>query len=183
MRSRHAPKRPVPLPKLWLMTDERMGDALLRALWALPRGSGVVFRHYSLPQCERRALFKVVRRLAKARRLVISLAGPAPLAVAWKAHGSHGRHRGALTAPVHSIPERVAAERSGAALIFVSPLFATASHPGGRALGRLQFGNMVRGAKAPIIALGGMTKQRARAAKGLGIYGWAAIDGLMQKPR
>ena len=42
-------------PSRWLMTDERMGDRLTPTLLALPPGSGVVFRHYSLAERERRA--------------------------------------------------------------------------------------------------------------------------------
>jgi thiamine-phosphate pyrophosphorylase len=38
------------------MTDERLGDALWTALRRLPRGAGIVFRHYATPPAERRAL-------------------------------------------------------------------------------------------------------------------------------
>ena len=40
------------------MTDERLGDGLWAALERLPKGSGVVFRHYGLAPAERRALFE-----------------------------------------------------------------------------------------------------------------------------
>jgi thiamine-phosphate pyrophosphorylase len=160
------------------MTDERMGGALFPALRALPRGSGIVFRHYSLAPKERRVVFEAVRHIAKARRLVISLAGSARLAKAWRANGSHGRHHGAMTVPVHTLPERIAAERHRGGLLFLSPVFPTTSHPRAKTLGRARFGALARGAKAPIIALGGMTRQRAKTLKPFGIYGWAAIDGL-----
>jgi thiamine-phosphate pyrophosphorylase len=179
MRRRHVGKSMQPLPKLWLMTDERMGGgALFSALRALPKGSGIVFRHYSLAPEERRVLFEAVRRVAKARRLVISLAGPVRLTKAWRADGSHGRHHGALTVPVHTIPERIAAERHRGSLLFLSPVFPTASHRGAKTLGRVGFGALARGAKTPIIALGGLTRQRAKTLKPFRIYGWAAIDGL-----
>lgn len=160
------PKRHA-LPALWLMTDERMGDGLFPALRRLPKGSGVVFRHYSLARAERQALFEQVERIARARRLLLIAGG-----------SEHGRHRGAITAPVHSIRERIAAESAGAGLLFVSPVFPTRSHPGARVLGRVGFGMLVRGARAPVIALGGMTRKRARSLSVFGIYGWAAIDGL-----
>lgn len=163
MRKRHT----RPLPRLWLMTDERMGDALIPALRRLPRGSGVVFRHYGLPPAERKALFTRVERIARARRLLLLQGGI-----------DHGRRRGAMTAPVHSIRERIEAERAGAVLLFVSPVFPTASHPGAKPLGRAGFGTIVRGARAPVVALGGMTRARARSLRPFGIYGWAAIDGL-----
>ena len=43
-------------PREWLMTDERIGDRLWEAIAALPSGAGVVFRHYSLADRERREL-------------------------------------------------------------------------------------------------------------------------------
>jgi thiamine-phosphate pyrophosphorylase len=157
------------LPRLWLMTDERMGDALLPSINRLPKGAGVIFRHYSLPPAERAALLHKVERVARARRLMLICRGK---------FGGHGRHRGAMTAPVHSIPERIAAQRNGARLIFVSPVFPTTSHPGSRVLGRLRFGQLIRGSSVPVIALGGMTPRRARSMAAFGIYGWAAITSL-----
>jgi thiamine-phosphate pyrophosphorylase len=184
MRRCYSPPLPKVLPKswprIWLMSDERMGDALLASIAALPRGSGVVFRHYQTP--DRKALFGAVKQLAEARRLVLVLAGPERRARRWKADGSHNRspHRATIlrTAPVHSIPERLAAERAGADLLFVSPVFGTRSHVGAKALGRVRFGMLVHGAKCPVIALGGLTRQRARALHTLNIYGWAAINAL-----
>lgn len=154
------------------MTDERMGDALLPSIERLPKGAGVIFRHYSLPPAERSALLAKVKRLARARRLML---------VSRSKYGGHGRYRSALTAPVHSIPERIAAQRNGARLIFVSPVFPTTSHPGRRALGRVGFGQLIRGSAVPVIALGGMTRKRARSLAAFGIYGWAAITSLTGK--
>lgn len=158
------------MPRLWLMTDERMGEALTLAIEHLPRGSGIIFRHYSLPPAARQALFRRIRRIARARRLTLLSGGPG---------GEHGRRPGSLTAPVHSLRERIAAERGGARLVFVSPVFSTASHPGARPLGRVRFGLLIRGSKVPVIALGGMTRKKARSLSGFGIYGWAAISGFM----
>jgi thiamine-phosphate pyrophosphorylase len=168
------------LPRLWLMTDERMGNALWSSLAALPKGSGVVFRHYGA--AHRKDLFKLVKRVAKARRLVLVLAGPEKLARAWHAEGSHSRslhHPVRLrTAPVHNQRELMAAERAGADLLFVSPVFATRSHSAALGLGRVRFGQLIRHAKVPVIALGGMTNERFNALKNFDIWGWAAIDAL-----
>lgn len=158
------------LPRLWLMTDERMGDRLVPSIERLPKGSGIVFRHDGLLPAARLALFKRIERIARARRLTLIPGGRG---------GEHGRHPGVLTAPVHSRRERVAAERNGARLIFVSPVFPTASHPGARALGRVRFGLLVRGSSIPVVALGGMTRKRARSLSAFKIHGWAAISSLM----
>lgn len=170
------PRRHPPLPSLWLMTDERMGERLWRALDRLPAGSGVIFRHYALPLAERRALFARVSRVARRRRLVLLRAGADRLGRGEAGtHGIGGRH-GPHTRAAHSRREAIAAIRAGADAVFVSPVFATRSHPGARALGRVRFGLLVQGLDVPIVALGGMDARRAAGLWRIGIYGWAAID-------
>ncbi len=173
--------RRQPLPRLWLMTDERQGDGLWKALERLPRGSGVVFRHYSLAPDERRAWFEKVKGAGRRHGLLVLLAGCPCLAQAWKAPGSHGRsvRRSpmlVLSAPVHSLREIRAAERARADILFLSPVFSTRSHPGARTLGRARFALLARQTRLPVIALGGLNEQRARTL--IGSYGWAAIDAL-----
>lgn len=175
-------RHPRNWPRLWLMTDERLGNALFRAIEALPRGAGIVFRHYSLPSCERRALFARARRIARGKGLVLLLADSARIARAWRADGFHGRGRGPAgmlhTASAHDMVELVRARAQGADLVFLSPVHRTRSHPDARTLGPIRFGLLARRSMRPVIALGGMNARRARAAKALGAYGWAAIDGL-----
>ncbi|OAN66405.1 thiamine phosphate synthase [Sphingomonas sp. TDK1] len=168
------PTRHPPIPRLWLMTDPRLGEGLWPALERLPRGSGVIFRHYQLPPSERRALFARIAKVARRRGLVLLRAGPAPMRGEAGTHGRRGR--GLTTWPVHSRREAVAAIRAGADALLVSPAFPTRSHPGAPALGPLRFGLMVRGVDVPIIALGGMDRFRAKRLRSLKIHGWAAID-------
>ena len=174
--------RRQPLPRLWLMTDERQGKALWRALSRLPRGAGIVFRHKSLSLRERRLLFGRVRAEARRRGLLLLLAGSPSEARSWGADGVHLRAPhpalpGQLrSAPAHDACEIVAAERAGAQLLFVSPVFATRSHPGARTLGPLRLASLARRTKLPVVALGGMNAARARRLHGLGLHGWAAID-------
>ncbi|MET1110368.1 MAG: thiamine phosphate synthase [Allosphingosinicella sp.] len=161
--------RRQPLPRLWLMTDERQGEGLWAALERLPKGSGVVFRHYGLARGERRKLFERVRRVARRRRLFV-LAGAGLRGDA--EHG--GRGRGFRSASAHDLRELKTAERSGAALVFLSPAFATRSHPCARTLGTVRFGLIAAQARVPVIALGGMDARKARRLPN--IYGWAGID-------
>jgi len=178
-----------PPPRLWLMTDERQGDELFAALHALPRGAGVIFRHYRLAPPARRALFERVRRIARKRRLVLLLAGTPRQALAWRADGVHGRsplrspHPMMRTVPVHRAFELQSRAVRNADLVLLSPVFATRSHPGARVLGRLRFGLIARRARRPVVALGGMTLRRARAMRAMRLYGWAAIDGLAKGTR
>ncbi len=159
-----------PIPTRWLMTDERVGDALWSALRRLPPGSGVVFRHYATPPAARRALLKRVKRVARARRLVVVVAG------AGDADGVHGRARttGLRTWPAHDRAEALSGLRAGADALFVSPVYATRSHAGEGGIGPSGAMRIGRGLGIPLIALGGMTERRWRRLRGF--HGWAAID-------
>jgi thiamine-phosphate pyrophosphorylase len=171
-------RRQPPIPRLWLMTDSRMGDALWDALGRLPRGSGVVFRHYDLPLAERRRLFARVAQIARRRGLVLLRAGDVPLGRGEDGVHGHGRMRrpGVRTRSAHSRAEAIAAIRAGADVVFVSPLFATRSHPGAPGLGRVGAALMIRGLDLRAVALGGVNARRARGLDRLGFYGWAGID-------
>lgn len=169
--------RRQPIPRLWLMTDERQGDALWEALARLPRGAGVVFRHYGLEAAARRALFAKVAKVARRRKLMLLVARPWRSGLGNGEHGNRATVRPPLrTAPAHSHREAIAAIRAGADALFVSPVFATRSHPGAKPLGRVRFGLLTRGLGVPVIALGGMDARRARSLGLLGIHGWAGID-------
>ncbi|WP_284054255.1 thiamine phosphate synthase [Stakelama marina] len=166
------------------MTDERLGDRLWSALERLPRGSGIVFRHYSLTPDERRALFARVAQIAARRRLVLLRAGRTRLARTEQ--GVHNGPKpvvGLWTRAVHTRRDLIAAHRDGVDLVFASPVFATESHPGARSLGRARFMAMVQDASMPVIALGGMTPQRARILCDHRIHGWAAIDWWADQKR
>jgi thiamine-phosphate pyrophosphorylase len=75
-----------------------------------------------------------------------------------------------------------AAERAGVDLIFLSPLFATRSHPGARPLGPFRFAAIARRASMPVMALGGVHPRHSGAIRRLGAAGFGAIDGLGDRP-
>ena len=163
-------------PRRWLMTDERLGGALAEIVARLPGDAGVVFRHYSLPPAERRALFEQVKASAGSRLLL--LAGEAAQAAEWGADGSHGRGPGGglRGAPVHDQAGIRRAERDGAQLLFLSPVFPTRSHPGAPTLGLARFAWLARRTRLPVIALGGMDEVRGKRLASFGAHGWAGID-------
>lgn len=159
------------------MTDERMGDGLWDALERLPRGSGIVFRHYSLAPHARRKLFAAVVRLARRRRLVLVRAGGLRLRGEQGRHGRIGRRGCAITTwPAHSPAEIVAGQRAGADLIFISPVFPTRSHTGAKPLGIVRAAKLARLAPGKAIALGGVRHRHARRLKQASFIGYAAID-------
>jgi thiamine-phosphate pyrophosphorylase len=165
------------LPRIWLLTDERLGDAVLEAVSKLPAAAGIVFRHYSLAEGPRRALYERVRAQARRRGHILLLAGPRSTALSWGADGWHGWEEGAglRSAPVHDLRELRRAEAGGAALLFLSPVFATRSHPGAPTLGTRRFAQLAAKARRPVIALGGVTPANAPKLMRLGAYGWAGI--------
>lgn len=160
------------------MTDERLGAGLGEGLWdalaRLPRGSGVVFRHYATPAAERRRMFAKVVRVAKRRGLVVVRAGASALPHEGGSHNRAHANRGLKTFAVHTYRDTITARRAGAELVFVSPVFATRSHPGGRTLGRMWAVALARAAGVPAVALGGMDAGRMRGLRGF--WGWAGVD-------
>lgn len=177
MRARH----PRPIPTAWLMTDPRLGEALWDIAGRMPRGSGVVYRDYGLPMAERKARFERLRRIARARGLVLVRAGAVPMRGEDGVHGRGTlRRAGVRTMAVHSRREAIAAVRAGADALFVSPVFSTRSHPGARALGRVRLGLMIRGLCVPVLALGGMDARRVKGLRGLGVTRFAAIDAWLR---
>lgn len=182
---RRQPRLSPKLPAIWLISDARNDAMLERVLARLPRGSGFVFRHYHLAPPARRARFERLARIARARGHRVILSGSLREARAWGADGMYGRagkiHDKMLSlATAHSLREIGAARRAGVDAILLSPVFPTRSHPGARVLGPLRFRLLAARAAAPVIALGGMTVQRARR---LRTGRWAAIDGVRGGPR
>jgi len=172
-------------PEIWLMTDARNDDGLEKSISALPRGSGIIFRHYHLAPSERKDRFQTIRACARRRDHILLLAGPPSLARRWRADGVHGRqwkrHQtiGLLhSAPVHNPREIRMAHRNGADLLFLSPAFLTRSHLGQKPLSRIQLRRLILLCRKPVILLGGMDARRFSLLTSFGAQGWAAIDGL-----
>lgn len=166
-------RRRQTLPHLWLITDPRGGDPV-KAASRLPRGSGVVFRHFDLKPRKRAKLFTKVRAVTQRRGHVLLLAEQPDARGRWRAVDPEG---GLLAITAHSRREYVAAWREGADMVLVSPVFATRSHPDARPLGPVRLGLMLDN-RLPVIALGGMTARKFQQLNGLGLHGWAAIDAF-----
>ncbi|PIW54316.1 MAG: thiamine phosphate synthase [Sphingomonadales bacterium CG12_big_fil_rev_8_21_14_0_65_65_10] len=168
-----------PLPLLWLLSDARNDARLEDALARLPAGSGFVFRHYHLDDSARLDRFRTLARAAKARaHLVIVARGDERFAGADGTYGSpfaEAWRTGLFLATAHNADEIEAAETAGAGGIFLSPVFPSRSHPDGATLGSVGFNLLAQHTALPVIALGGMTPERAGE---LGWPRWGAIDGL-----
>jgi thiamine-phosphate pyrophosphorylase len=74
------------------------------------------------------------------------------------------------------------ARRAGVDAIVVSPVFASASPSAGRPMGARAFAVLVREARLPVYALGGVNAGTARALPRSGAAGLAAIEALNEAP-
>ncbi len=180
------------IPSIWLMTDERVGDAdLLRAVDRLPRGSAVIFRHYSLPERERRALFGTYQACCAPP--------PCPDIIGGRSRAGAGLARGRPPWPRRQAaprPLRLAAQRAGprssrtcrgttsrGRMRCSSHRFSPPARiRGANALGPSRFAALTRQARVPAIALGGVKKRHAALVRMLSASGYAAIDGLSARP-
>jgi thiamine-phosphate diphosphorylase len=82
---------------------------------------------------------------------------------------------------VHSLEEAEGAVAQGTDFLVVGSIYETASHPGQPALG-LRLVRDAAGLGRPVIAIGGITPERAIAVRDAGAYGVAAIRALWQAP-
>ena len=157
------------LPPLWLFTDSvRLPDPRPAAA-RLPIGmAGVVLRHDSHP--DRVAIGRDLGRICRVRRLALVVAGDVRLAAALGAgvHLRGGRwpgvlrRKGIVTSSAHAPADLRRARRNGAMLAFLSPAFATASHPGEPALGACRWARLAVRAPLPVAALGGIDGDSVR---------------------
>lgn len=182
------------LPALWLFSDPvRLPDPRAAAA-ALPRGAGVVARG-AAP-----GVLAGLAALARRRGLVLLVAAEGRAAIAARA-GLHLPERRAARGLLPFLSARRAgapwavlslAAHGGAAgaararrlrpdLVFLSPLFPTASHPGAPVLGPLGWLAAARRLAVPAVALGGIGAATARRVPRRAA-GLAAIGGLAPQP-
>jgi thiamine-phosphate pyrophosphorylase len=183
------------LPRLWLFSDPRRLPDPLAAAARLPRGAGVVARGAAGP------VLAALARLARRRGLAVAVAGDGRAGLALRG-GLHlpdrrgarhllpfllARRAGApgavLTMAAHGGAAAAArARRLRPDLVFLSPVFPTASHPGAPALGPVRWALLARRmGGAPVAALGGVgaatIRRLPRRAMAVG-----AIGGLLPQP-
>jgi thiamine-phosphate pyrophosphorylase len=166
---RAAGARGTGFPPLWLFTDSTRLPDPRAAVARLPRRlAGVVFRHDDHPN--RAALGRDLARICRARGLLLVVAGDVRLAAALGAgvHLRGGRWptvlrcEGFVTSSAHNLADLRRAAAAGASLAFLSPVHATASHPGTRSLGPVRWSHLARQAPVKVAALGGVDGASAR---------------------
>lgn len=176
------------LPRLWLVTDETRLPDPLTAVQKLPPDVGVLFRHYGHGDRE-----EIAAELARKTDHFLSIAGDPELAHRLGADACHFPEHQVHTIPacrqryphlmvttaVHSLRACRKAYDLGADAGFLSPIFATRSHPGSRVLGAVKCAEMTLAVDLPLIALGGINTATASRLENTQIYGLAAISDFL----
>ncbi len=152
---------------------------------ALPPGAAVILRDYEAP--DRTALAQKLKALCSARGILFLVGADLALAQAIGAEGVHfpswANIRPApgmiATAACHSARELEKAAGAGAQLAFLSPVFATQSHPGKKMLGAARFKSIARTSPLPVLALGGVDETNAGRLAGRNVAGLAAISAFL----
>jgi thiamine-phosphate pyrophosphorylase len=177
------------LPPMMLITDARRLPDTVGAAARLPRGSAILLRDYDM--AERAALAGRLADLARRKGLKLLIAGDPQLAIRVGAAGIHlpearagearawrYRRQWLITVAAHSRRALRQAAMCGADAALLSPVFATASHPGQQPLGLARFNMLAAQAVLPVYALGGINRDNAPRLLSGGAAGIAAIDAF-----
>ena len=167
------------------MTDERMGERLWEAIERLPiKHAGIVFRHYRMAPDARAKLARRIADICHRRSFTLAIAADVELARALRADLVHNPLQSPTDMPfsraVHSLEEAAAAKAEGASLVFISPIYPTASHPEHAPLYKARALRIARAAAVPAIVLGGMNALKFARLERDGFYGWAGIDAWIR---
>lgn len=175
----------APLPTLWLFTDPvRTPDPVALAL-RLPRGAGVVYRHFGAT--DRTEVAAALRTITRRRGLLLLIGADADMAAQVRADGVHLPERLAadaaalkrarpdwlITSAAHAA---AALRRARGDAAVLSPVFPSRSPSAGRPLGLARATRLMAAAPLPVIGLGGVTPARAGALLRAGFAGAAGIE-------
>ena len=179
-------------PIVWVVSDAKRMANPEKLVSSLPRGTGVILRHYGVPK--RAGLAQRLARLCRKRGLTFLVGGDWQLAARVNADGVHlgdeaaraglacggrlwrrGKVSRLLTVSAHSARGLQRGKDLRASAALMGPVFKTASHPGRAALGALRLAAMIRAARLPVLALGGITTANIKMLHASGCAGIAGI--------
>ena len=173
------------LPHLLLFSDPSRTPDLRALAKRTPRGAALVYRGYGELGSE--AVARRLKGLLQARGAYLVVGGDWRLAVKVGAAGVHlpqalahlaPRLRGRfkiVTAAAHSLS---AARVKGPHAVVVSTVFASLSPSASKPMGPIRLAMLVRSARRPIYALGGVANATAGRLLQTGVIGLAGIDGF-----
>lgn len=176
------------LPPFFYFTDDQRGADPLQITSRLPKGTGVIFRHYNSENRAELAFY--LSKICKNRELSLIIAKTPALAQKVQATGCHLPDHWITALPVlkarypqltfsaacHGERSLLKAQNLGSDLAFLSPVFATKSHPGTPALGLVRTRKMIRPLTMPVYALGGVGFKHQDMLLEAGFSGFGAIS-------
>ena len=180
------------VPAIFLFTDDNRTPDLLSTIVHLPRGTGVVFRHYE--NADRSQLALSVSALCRKLGIPIFIAGDWRLATRCRAFGVHlpqymisraieirnRNPRLKISCACHDEKSLLLAERASVDIAFLSPLFPTKSHVAASGINPVRAARLSKITEKPVYGLGGINVVTARRLRGTGIMGIGAIEGLLK---
>lgn len=185
------------IPALHVVTDDAiLGEPgfLERAALILESSGGALALHLRGPGTSGRALFDAAVALAPMARgsgslllvndrVDVVLAGALDGAQLGRRSLPIGAARTLmgerlLGASTHDAEEAVQAEREGADFVLLGTIWESASHPGRAGAGLERVAETVARVRLPVMAIGGVTPERAAAARAAGASGVAVIRGV-----
>lgn len=171
---------------LVFLTDGQRGPDAMDVAQALPQGAALIYRDYDEPR--RAAKARALAGVCEAGGVLFLVGGDAALAREAGAAGVHLRSdqltaqpdaAGLLvTASCHGADDLARAAAIGADAAFLSPVFATQSHPDAAPLGPEEFLRLARTAALPVFALGGVDDMNAFRLAGRNVAGFGAIGAF-----
>lgn len=187
-----------PLPRVLAVTDDTICreaefGVKVAALCAAGSAIGILVRAPGSTAAQLEAFARRVVALARPAEAGVIVSGRPDLARAVGAHGVQLRAGdlppedarrvlgpGWIGRSVHDADEARGAVADGADYLVVGTIFASASHPGRQPAG---LGLITRAAALgrPVVAIGGIDAERARAAREAGAWGVAAISALWKR--
>ena len=188
LAARAPPRNGRGLPPLLILTDPRRTLDPLALAERLPEGTGLVYRAFGAPDAL--AVAHALAQIARRRRLVLLVGGDAALAAACGARGVHLPERWAhraprlrarrpawlLTGAAHGAAGLARAGAAGLDAALLSTAFPSRSPSAGPPLGPVRLAGLMRHARLPVYALGGVNASTIRRLCGTGVEGVAAVE-------
>ena len=176
------------LPPLLVLTDPQRTPDPLALAQTLPRGAGLVYRAFGAPDAARMAA--ALAAMARARGLILLVGADPALAWACGADGVHLPESLVTSAPriraswpgvlisgaAHSAMALRRAAAAGLDAALISTVFASRSASAGSPMGPVRLAALVRRARLPVYALGGVSAVTLPRLKATGVAGVAMVD-------